>query len=409
MLASEFAAAAVCAAAPPHDPDVETRPVPRRILPVLVLSQLAGTSVWFAGNAVLGDLQRDWSLTPGQVGLLFAAVNLGFIAGTLAYAVGLVADRFSPRRVFFASCMAAALCNVLPVAVEGGFAAMVASRLAVGFFLAGVYPVGMKIAGSWYRQGLGSALGFLVGALVAGTALPHLVRAVGASWSWQHVLSAVSAIAALGGLALLRWVPDGPHLKRSGRIHPSALLVIWRDPKVRASALGYFGHMWELYAMLVAVPAVIALRLGTGPTPTVSLASFVVIAAGAVACVLGGLVGLRVGGARVAVVFLAASGACCLLAPAMLHAPAWLFWPWLLLWGATVSSDSPQFSALTATNSPPEVVGSVLTLVNCIGFVISAVTIQLSTMLLAAWPAGMVLALLAIGPALGVVAMRRLV
>jgi hypothetical protein len=157
------------------------------------------------------------------------------------------------------------------------------------------------------------------------------------------------------------------------------------------------------------VPAIIALHLGTGPTPTVSLASFVVIAAGAVACVLGGQAGLRVGGARVAVALLAASGACCVLAPVMLHAPGWLFWPWLFLWGATVSSDSPQFSALTATNSPPEVVGSVLTLVNCIGFVISAVTIQLSTMLLAAWPAGLVLALLAIGPALGVAAMRRLV
>ncbi len=387
---------------------MEIRPVPRRILPVLVLSQLAGTSVWFAGNAILGDLQRAWSLTPGQVGLLFAAVNLGFIAGTLTYAIGLVADRFSPRLVFFASCMLAALFNVLPVIVDGGLAAMVASRLAVGFFLAGVYPVGMKIAGSWYRQGLGSALGFLVGALIAGTALPHLVRAVGATWSWQHVLAAVSAIAALGALALLRWVPDGPHLKRGGRIHPAALRVIWRDPKVRASALGYFGHMWELYAMLVAVPAIVALHLGTGPTQAVSLASFVVIAAGAVASVLGGIAGLRVGGARVAVVLLAASGACCLLAPAMLHAPGWLFWPWLILWGATVSSDSPQFSALTATNSPPEIVGSVLTLVNCIGFVISAATIQVSTLLLAAWPPGVVLALLAIGPLFGVLAMRRL-
>ncbi len=375
---------------------------------MLVLSQLAGTSVWFAGNAVLGDLQRAWSLTSGEVGLLLAAVNLGFIAGTLAYAVGLVADRFPPRLVFFASCMLTALCNAVPVLVDGGFAAMVASRLAVGFFLAGVYPVGMKIAGGWYRQGLGSALGFLVGALVAGTALPHLVRALGAAWSWQDVLAAVSVVAALGGLALLTWVPDGPHLRRGGRIHPGALWVIWRDRKVRASALGYFGHMWELYAMLVAVPAIVALHLGTGPTPTVSVASFVVIAAGAVACVLGGLAGLRTGGARVAVVFLATSGACCLLAPLMLHAPGWLFWPWLIVWGAAVSADSPQFSALTALNSPPEVVGSVLTLVNCIGFVISAATIHASTLLLAAWPAGAVLPLLAIGPLLGVIAMRRL-
>jgi DHA1 family inner membrane transport protein len=387
---------------------LETQPVPRRILPVLVLSQLAGTSVWFAGNAVLGDLQRDWSLTPGQVGLLFAAVNLGFIAGTLAYAIGLIADRFSPRRVFFVSCMLTASCNALPAIADGGFATMVASRLAVGFFLAGVYPVGMKIASSWYRHGLGSALGFMIGALVAGTALPHLVHALGVGGSWRGVLAAVSAIAALGGLALLLWVPDGPYLKRGSRIHPGALRVIWRDRKVRASALGYFGHMWELYAMLAAVPAIVAGHLGTGPTPTVSLASFLVIAVGAIGCAIGGVVGLRVGGARVAVAFLATSGACCLLAPLMLDAPGWLFWTWLFVWGATVVSDSPQFSALTAVNSPPEVVGSVLTLVNSIGFAISAATIQASTMLLAAWPAGAVLPLLAIGPLFGVIAMRRL-
>jgi DHA1 family inner membrane transport protein len=382
--------------------------VPRRILPVLVLSQLAGTSLWFAGNAVLGDLQREWTLGSGQVGLMLAAVNLGFIAGTLGYAMGLIADRFSPRLVFFVSCLLAALCNLLPLIGDGGFATMVASRLGVGFFLAGVYPVGMKIAGSWYRQGLGSALGFLIGALVAGTALPHLVRALGAAWSWQEVLTVVSLIAALGGVALLLLVPDGPNLRRGGRIHPRALWVIWQDRKVRASALGYFGHMWELYAMLAAVPAIIAVYLGTGPTPAVSLMSFVVIAIGAVACVIGGLVGLRVGSARVAVAFLATSGACCLLAPLMLQAPWWAFGAWLLVWGATVTSDSPQFSALTAVNSPPEVVGSVLTLVNCIGFTISVATIQISTMLLAVWPAAWVLPLLAIGPVFGLIAMRRL-
>jgi MFS family permease len=383
-------------------------PVPRRILPVLVLSQLAGTSLWFAGNAVLGDLQREWALTPGQVGLVLASVNLGFIAGTLGYAMAMVADRFSPRHVFFVSCLLAALANLLPLIGDGGFVVMVGSRLVVGFFLAGVYPVGMKIASSWYRQGLGSALGFLIGALVMGTAMPHLVRAVGADWTWQHVLAVLSSIAALGGVALLRLVPDGPNLVRGGRIHPRALRVVWQDPKVRASVLGYFGHMWELYAMLAAVPTLIGVYLGNGPTPTVSFSSFVVIAIGAVFCVIGGRVGLRVGGARVAVAFLATSGACCLLSPLMLHAPWWAFGAWLLVWGATVTSDSPQFSALTAANSPPEIVGSVLTLVNCIGFTISVASIQLSTMLLATWPAAWVLPLLALGPLLGVIAMRRL-
>ncbi len=281
-------------------------------------------------------------------------------------------------------------------------------RFATGFCLAGIYPIGMKLASSWYNKGLGSALGFLVGALVVGTALPHLLRALGATWPWQEVMIVTSGLAVLGGAMVFLFAPDGPYLARGARVSPRALAVIVRDPKVRASAFGYFGHMWELYAFLVLTPVMIAAYLNTGISRAVSMLSFFVIAAGGVGCVLGGFAARRIGSAKVAAILLAASGLCALMSPWMLEVPWWLFTVWLLFWGATVSADSPQFSTLTAQNAPRDVVGSVLTFVNCIGFSISIVSIQWLTELslkFSPWP---VLPILAIGPILGLLAMRPL-
>lgn len=380
---------------------------PGHILPAVVLAQLAGGSLWFGANAVIEDLIRDLQLGAGQVGLLLGAVNMGFIAGTLCYAIGMVADRFSPRVVFFTSCLLGAGVNALAT-VMPEFWLMLLSRFAVGFFLAGIYPVGMKIAASWYQKGLGSALGFLVGALIVASGLPHAVRAIGADWSWQRVLLVLSSLAVAGGLIVLLWVPDGPHLSRSARLNVRALSVVWRDRKVRASAFGYFGHMWELYAVLAAVPALIGLYLQSDLTVEVSTLSFVVIAMGGVGCAVGGVLSGRFGSARVACFQLAVSGACCLLVPIMMAAPLWLFIAWLLIWGATVAGDSPQFSALTATNCPREAVGSVLTLVNSIGFAISVLTIQLTTTLGGMFGLSVVLPWLVLGPIAGLYAMRPL-
>ena len=293
--------------------------------------------------------------------------------------------------------------------VEGRTEVLIALRFATGFCLAGIYPVGMKLASSWYDKGLGAALGFLVGALIVGTALPHLLRALGAQWPWQQVMIVTSLLAVLGGLMVALLAPDGPFLARSSGVNPKALLgLIVSDSKVRASAFGYFGHMWELYAFLVLTPVMIAAYFNSGISRAVSLLSFVVIAAGGVGSVFGGLAAKRFGSARVAAVLLASSGCCALLAPWMYGAPWWLFGLWLLLWGATVSADSPQFSTLTAQNAPREVVGSVLTLVNSLGFMITIVSIQWLTELSlrhSPWP---VLPLLAVGPALGLIAMLPL-
>lgn len=379
--------------------------VPARILPVIIASQFAGTSLWFAGNAVLEDLQREWGLAPGLLGYVTSAVQLGFIVGTLAFAVLAISDRYSPRRVFLLCALLGALANSGVLAPGAGAGALLACRFATGFFLAGIYPVGMKIAAGWYRSGLGKALGYLVGALVLGTAFPHLLKGLGASWPWEAVLAGVSAFAALGGLLMFVLVPDGPYLEGAAKFDPRALKAVFASPRFRASAFGYFGHMWELYAFWAFVPAVLAART---PQLNVPLWAFFVIAAGAIGCVAGGLVSLRAGSARVAFAQLAASGACCIASPLLLLAPPAPLLAFLVLWGIVVVGDSPQFSALNAANAPRGWVGSGLTIGNCIGFGITIGSIQLLNAAAGIVPAEYLFLLLAPGPLLGLFAMRPL-
>ena len=230
-------------------------------------------------------------------------------------------------------------------------------------------------------------------------------KSSGANWPWQSVMWAVSAIAAAGGVLMYALVPDSPSMPRAAHIKPQALAVIWTDRKVRASAFGYFGHQWELYTFWVLVPMILAGRLAS---PAVPAAAFAVIGAGFVGCAVGGLLVRRFGSARVAAVQLATSGLCCMLAPLMLDAPLPLYAAWLLAWGITVVGDSPQFSTLTALNSPRDAVGSVLTFYNCIDFAITIVSIELFTKALQHWPLAVVLPWLAIGPALGLWALSPL-
>ena len=279
-------------------------------------------------------------------------------------------------------------------------------RFATGVFLAGIYPVGMKIAAQWYTKGLGGALGLLIGALVLGSASAHALRALGDALPWPTLMLGVAALAAAGGLLLFFATHDAPvaHAKVS-TLQWRALASLWTDGRVRASVLGYFGHMWELYTMWVMVPLILATRLqGT----SLSWTAFLVLGAGALGCAAGGWVAQRWGSARVAGVQLSLSGLCCLATPWMLGAGDAVFYGWLILWGITVAGDSPQFSTLTARNAPPQAVGSVLTLTNSIGFAISIASILLFVSLSETVPLGSLLPWLAIGPALGLWALRPL-
>lgn len=383
----------------------DTQRRPARILPVVVAAQFASGSIWFAGNAVLPELQRAWGLPSAALGYVTSAVQLGFIAGTLVFAFLAIADRFSPRLVYLACSLAGALANLAAYGADGSLAALLVTRFATGFFLAGIYPVGMKIASGWYQKDLANALGLLVGALVLGTAFPHLLKGLGQAWPWEGVMLGVSACAVLGGVLMYVLVPDGPHLSRGTQFDPCALATVFRSRGFRASAFGYFGHMWELYAFWAFVPVALAAR---GAVEDVSLWAFGVIAAGFLGCAVGGRVSLRAGSARVAVAQLATSGACCLLSPLLFFAPAPVFLAFLLVWGVAVAGDSPQFSALNAANAPPGLVGSALTIANCIGFAITIFSIELLSAASARLPVPYLFLLLVPGPVLGLLAMRPL-
>jgi MFS family permease len=372
---------------------------------VIVLSQFAGGSLWFAGNAVLSDLQLALGLPGAALGYITSAVQLGFIAGTLAFAFFALSDIVSPRLVFFLCALAGAAANAASYALAEGLASLLVLRFATGFFLAGIYPVGMKIATGWYRDDLGKALGLLVGALVFGTAFPHLLKGLGAALPAQQVMLGVSALALTGGAAMFALVPDGPYLSRGARFDPRALASVFGAANFRASAFGYFGHMWELYAFWAFVPLVIAAHAAG---LKVSLWTFAIIAAGALGCIAGGLVSLRHGSARVAFAQLSASGVCCLLSPLMFHAPTPLFLAFLLFWGMVVAGDSPQFSALNAAYAPRERVGSALTIANCIGFAITIGSVELLNAAAGPLGATWLFLLLAPGPALGLISLLPL-
>jgi predicted MFS family arabinose efflux permease len=387
---------------------------PRHILPVIVISQFAGTSLWFAGNAVLPDLQRELELAPQAIGTITSAVQLGFIAGTLVFATLGIADRHSPRVVFLACALLGALANggvALAAGLPEPFAAILALRFATGFFLAGIYPVGMKIAAGWYREGLGAALGYLVGALVLGTAFPHLLKGLGQQLPWGTVLGWLSALAAAGGLLMFATVRDGPYLRSSARLDPLALRSILATPGLRASAFGYFGHMWELYTFWAFVPLMIAgyASMHSQPPANAALWSFAVIAAGAVGSAFGGVVSRVTGSARVAFAQLSASGLCCLLSPLAYQLPWPAFIAYLVFWGVVVVGDSPQFSALNAAHAPKASMGSVLTMVNCVGFALTIPSIELMTWLSMRVPVAWWFVPVAIGPAIGLIACRSLV
>lgn len=377
---------------------------PRWILPAIVAGQLLATSIWFAANAVIGSLQDLWGIAGGE-GTVTTAVQLGFIAGTLAYAVGGFADRFHPGNVFLVSASIGAAANAAVLIAPAEFSFVLAARFVAGFCLAGVYPVGMKIAASWYAGGLGRALGFLVGALVLGTASAHLLKGLGGAWDWRLVVAGTS-VAALAGGVLVRLVPEGPHLARGGPVRFRGVLGAFRDRGFRASACGYFGHMWELYAFWAFVPVWAAAHGFAGSA--LSLTAFAVIAAGAIGCAGGGYLVARLGGGRVALGQLSVSGACCVLSPLLLHAPTPIFVAFAVLWGVTVVGDSPQFSALSASFAPRALVGSALTLVNCIGFSISIASLSLLEVLQFVVPPEWLLVPLALGPAVGLWAGRPL-
>jgi len=381
----------------------------QRVLTVIVLAQFCCTSLWFAGNGVIEDLIDTFQLQPSALGHLTAAVQFGFITGTLSFALLTIADRFSPSKVFFVSALIAAVFNIGVISGSNSLLSLLLLRFCTGFFLAGIYPVGMKIAADYFDKGLGKSLGFLVGALVVGTALPHLLKDVTQSFSWRYVLITTSCLSIVGGLLLFLLVPDGPYRTPSQKVDLLAFFKVFQNKKFRAAAFGYFGHMWELYAFWTFVPVMLQSYVELHPSVSLNIPilSFLIIGVGGLACVLGGYLSGSLGTKRTAFIALLLSGTCCLLSSFFFKTESeFLFLGFLFFWGMVVIADSPLFSTLVAQNATPEIKGTALTIVNCIGFAITIVSIQLLTYLQTSLDGTQLYLVLAIGPLLGLMALK---
>ncbi len=375
-----------------------------------MFSQFCCTSLWFAGNGVMTDLISTFNLSESALGHLTSAVQFGFISGTLIFAILTIADRFSPSKVFFVCALVAAIFNLGTILKSNSFLSLFVLKYFTGFFLAGIYPVGMKIAADYFDKGLGKSLGFLVGALVLGTAFPHLLKGYSFGFSWQYVIVFISLLSLFGGILMLLFVPNGPYRKKSQTLKLNAWLTNFKDAKFRSAAFGYFGHMWELYAFWAFVPVLLNFytKNNSESTLNIPLWSFIIIGIGGLSCVIGGYLSSVFKTKKVALFALLLSCLCCLISPLILLANLeFVLLSFLIFWGMVVIADSPLFSTLVAQNAIPKYKGTALTIVNCIGFAITIISIQLLNYLHLNYHSNYLYMILAIGPILGLIALSR--
>ncbi|WP_298476897.1 MFS transporter [uncultured Maribacter sp.] len=373
------------------------------ILPIIIIAQFACTSLWFAGNAIIETLIVKTGLGIEIMGYVLSSVQFGFIIGTLVFSVFMVADRFSPSRVFMISALLASICNFTILSETISPLHLLLARFGTGFFLAGIYPVGMKIASDYYKKGLGKALGYLVGALVLGTSFPYLIDSITNTEEYSIIIKTTSLMAIIGGLLIGFLVPNGPFCEPMNTLKIKEAKDVFQLKDFKKAAIGYFGHMWELYAFWAFTPLAIKtynqINLYSFP---ISLTTGIVIAFGGVSCIIGGLLSKRLGSYRVALTALLVSGIFCLISPLLFQLPAFVFIILWCIWGMAVTADSPQFSNLVAKAVPKKIKATGLTISTCIGFTISILSIELLSLLSTKISSPFLFPFLVIGPILGV-------
>lgn len=373
-----------------------------------MVAQFLGTSLWFVGNVVLPQHPVFTTADESIIGFALSAVQLGFIFGTLIIALFNLADRIKSSLLFFLSCTFGSLMNLLLLNENLDVDWLVASRFFVGLALAGIYPVGIKIVSDHYQEGLGKALGYLVGALVLGTALPHFLSVLDVAFDFRFVTITTSCAAFLGGLSVLLFVPKGPFEKRPPKFKIRKILTVFKNKPLFRAALGYFGHMWELYAFWGFVPFFVSKYFNVAiQNDSVAWISFLTIGAGTLSCIIAGNLSGKWGSYKTARFNLTISGVLCLLSPLFFLLSPSVFIGLMLIWGAVVVADSAQFSTLVAMGSASENRGTAITLVNCIGFAITVVSIQLLALLVDYIPANCIFLVLAVGPLCGILLSRE--
>jgi MFS family permease len=391
---------------------VETnRALKNRTLLLLALAEWLAMSVWFSASAVVPALARAWTLGASGQAWLTMSVQLGFVAGAFGSALLNLADRVPGRWLFAASCLLAGVCTALIPGLALGSEGAVLLRFLTGFFLAGVYPVGMKIMSTWTRKDRGWALGLLVGALTVGSASPHLLNALGGVGDWKLVLYAAAGLAAAGGLLAVFFIQEGPYKAPAPRFNWKYAGEIWKERGLTLVNLGYFGHMWELYAMWTWVPGFLLASFaatGVGSARWAALASFTVIAAGGAGSLVAGRLADSFGRTRITMASLALSGFCCLAAGGLYGRSPLLLFSVCLIWGFAVVADSAQFSAGTSELCPTERMGTALTIQTSLGFLLTVVSIRLIPALVQLVTWRWAFAFLALGPVFGLWAMARL-
>ncbi|HXY16998.1 MAG TPA: MFS transporter [Gaiellaceae bacterium] len=373
-----------------------------RALALLALALVCAMATWFSASAVIPQLRADWGLSRSAASWLTIAVQLGFVAGALGSSVVNLSDVVPPRLVIFGGAVGAAAGNGL-LALAHGAAAAIPLRFATGLFLAGVYPPALKLMATWFRRGRGTALGILVGALTLGSASPHLVNGLGGI-GWRTVIVVTSLLTLAGGLIALLAVPEGPFPFPRAVVDPRQIHAVFANRGVRLSSLGYFGHMWELYAMWAWFLVFASEALFSSRTAA-ALTTFAVIGVGALGCVVGGMLGDRIGRAETTAGLMVCSGLCALTIGLL---PTWAAVVVALVWGFTVIADSAQFSTLVTEHAEQAYVGTALALQLAVGFTLTVATIWLIPIVRDAVGWRWAFSILAVGPALGVVAMLRL-
>jgi MFS family permease len=373
----------------------------RRALALLALALVLSMSTWFSASAVLPQLREEWALGTTAAAWLTIAVQLGFVAGAVASSLVNLSDVLAPRLVIAAGSLGAAAAN-LGLAAVGSAAGALPLRFLTGFFLAGVYPPALKLMATWFRRGRGTALGILVGALTVGSAAPHLVNGLG-GLDWRLVVVVTSALTAAGGGLVLAGVREGPDPFPRATFDPRQAGRAFANRGVRLASLGYFGHMWELYAVWAWF--LVFARETLYDERTAAFATFAVIGIGALGCLAGGIAGDRVGRAETTIAAMAVSGACALAIGLL---PAGLALAVALVWGFAVVADSAQFSTLVTEHADQAYVGTALTLQLAVGFTLTVAAIWLIPYLEDGVGWRWAFAFLAFGPALGIVAMLRL-